>query len=120
MLIILKLDPAEEDHEKERISVEEANRPFPVPKDGITFESLIRNRDEVEYFKEFLNKKHNRGEGKGLEGEGGGRGFPLKTWGVLVGNLKCKLERRLFLCWLRPHLIPFGYYIDTSKKYELP
>ena len=119
-LIILKLDPAEDDHEKERISVEEANRPFPVPKDGITFESLIRNRDEVEYFKEFLNKKHNRGEGKGLEGEGGGRGFPLKTGGVLVGNLKCKLERRLFLCWLRPHLIPFGYYIDTSKKYELP
>ncbi|RMX53678.1 hypothetical protein pdam_00000335, partial [Pocillopora damicornis] len=55
------LDPAEDDHEKERISVEEANRPFPVPKDGITFESLIRNRDEVEYFKEFLNKKHNRG-----------------------------------------------------------
>ena len=70
-LIILKLDPAEDDHEKERISVEEANRPFPVPKDGITFESLIRNRDEVEYFKEFLNKKHNRGEGKGLEEEGG-------------------------------------------------
>lgn len=55
------LDAAEEDHEKERISVEEANRPFPVPKDGITFESVIKDREEVEHFKEFLNKKHNRG-----------------------------------------------------------
>ena len=44
--------------------MEEANRPAPVPKDGITFEALIRNRDEVEHFKEFLNKKHAKGEGK--------------------------------------------------------
>lgn len=41
--------------------MEEANRPLPVPKDGVTFESLIRNREEVEHFKEFLNKKHARG-----------------------------------------------------------
>ena len=47
--------------------MEEANRPAPVPKDGITFEALIRNRDEVEHFKEFLNKKHARGEGKCLK-----------------------------------------------------
>ena len=52
---------AEDEHEKERISVEEANSPFPVPKDGVTFEALIRNRDEVEHFKEFLNKKHAKG-----------------------------------------------------------
>ena len=44
--------------------MEEANRPVPVPKDGITFEELIKNRDEVEHFKEFLNKKHTRGEVK--------------------------------------------------------
>ena len=41
--------------------MEEANRPLPVPKDGFTFESLIRNRTEVEHFKEFLNKKHGKG-----------------------------------------------------------
>ena len=58
---LFQLGNAEEDHEKERISVEEANRPLPVPKDGVTFESLIRNREEVEHFKEFLNKKHARG-----------------------------------------------------------
>ena len=68
-LNIFKLDAGEDDQEKERISVEEANRPFPVPKDGFTFESLIRNRNEVEYFKEFLGKKHNRGEDK-TPGEG--------------------------------------------------
>ncbi|KAL9980558.1 hypothetical protein ACROYT_G009160 [Oculina patagonica] len=55
------LGNAEDDHEKERISIEEANRPPPVPKDGFTFETLIRNRNEVENFKEFLNKKHARG-----------------------------------------------------------
>lgn len=44
--------------------MEEANRPAPVPKDGITFEALIKNRDEVEHFKEFLNKKHAKGKGK--------------------------------------------------------
>ena len=60
----LKLGSSEDDHEKERISVEEANRPPPVPKDGFTFETLIRNRDEVEHFKEFLNKKHARGKGE--------------------------------------------------------
>ena len=47
--------------DKERISVDEANRPLPVPKDGFTFESLIRNRTEVELFKEFLSKKHTKG-----------------------------------------------------------
>ena len=56
-----QLDSAEDEQEKERISVEEANRPLPVPKDGFSFETLIRNRDEVEHFKEFLNKKHTRG-----------------------------------------------------------
>lgn len=41
--------------------MEEANSPLPVPKDGFAFEALIRNRDEVEHFKEFLNKKHAKG-----------------------------------------------------------
>ena len=41
--------------------MEEANSPLPVPKDGFTFETLIRDREEVEHFKGFLNKKHARG-----------------------------------------------------------
>lgn len=47
--------------EKEKISIDEANRPMPIPKDGFSFETLIRNRSEVEYFREFLSKKHTKG-----------------------------------------------------------
>ena len=61
LIFFFQFGNAEDEHEKERISVEEANSPFPVPKDGVTFEALIRNRDEVEHFKEFLNKKHAKG-----------------------------------------------------------
>ena len=42
--------------------MDEANRPMPVPKDGFTFETLVKSREEVEYFKEFLTKKHTRGK----------------------------------------------------------
>lgn len=51
----------EDEQDKERISVDEANRQIPIPKDGFTFETLIKSRDEVEYFKEFLSNKHTRG-----------------------------------------------------------
>ena len=57
-----QLDSVDDDQEKERISVEEANRPLSVPKDGFTFEALIKNREEVEHFKEFLGKKHAKGK----------------------------------------------------------
>ena len=36
---------------------------MPEPKDGFTFETLIKNREEVEHFKNFLTKKHGRGRG---------------------------------------------------------
>ena len=36
---------------------------MPEPKDGFTFETLIKNREEVEHFKNFLTKKHGRGKG---------------------------------------------------------
>ena len=42
--------------------MDEANRQIPIPKDGFTFETLIKSRDEVEYFKEFLSNKHTRGK----------------------------------------------------------
>ena len=115
-LIILKLDPAEEDHEKERISVEEANRPFPVPKDGITFESLIRNRDEVEYFKEFLNKKHNRGEGKGLEGEGGGEGVPTQDWGSACREFEMQTRKETISMLAEAPLDPLWLLHRYIKK----
>ncbi|XP_031550659.1 regulator of G-protein signaling 22-like [Actinia tenebrosa] len=54
-------DGIDEDIEKEKISIEEASRPMPVPKDGFSFETLIRNRNEVEHFREFLSKKHTKG-----------------------------------------------------------
>ncbi|XP_020903032.1 regulator of G-protein signaling 22, partial [Exaiptasia diaphana] len=56
-----ELDGTESDMEKEKISIDEANRPMPIPKDGFSFEMLIRNRKEVEFFREFLSKKHTKG-----------------------------------------------------------
>lgn len=55
------LGDTEDEQDKERISVDEANRAMPEPKDGFTFETLIKNREEVEHFKNFLTKKHGRG-----------------------------------------------------------
>ncbi|XP_032220371.2 uncharacterized protein LOC5519668 isoform X2 [Nematostella vectensis] len=51
----------DEDVDKDKITIEEANSPMPVPKDGFSFDVLIRSRKEIEYFKEFLNKKHTKG-----------------------------------------------------------
>ena len=50
-----------DDLERDTISIEEANHPMPLPKDGFTFDSLIRTREEVQHFKEFLTKKHGKG-----------------------------------------------------------
>lgn len=59
--LFLQHDGIDSDMEKEKISIEEANRPMPIPKDGFSFEILIRNRKEVEFFREFLSKKHSKG-----------------------------------------------------------
>lgn len=44
-----------------KYSIEEANQPFPVPHDGLSFESVIKDRDELEGFQKYLEKKDPKG-----------------------------------------------------------
>jgi len=50
----------EEDH-REKISVEEVNLPLPPAADGVTFESFIRSKSDLESFKQFLERTNNKG-----------------------------------------------------------
>ncbi|XP_028406218.1 regulator of G-protein signaling 22-like [Dendronephthya gigantea] len=44
-----------------KYSIEEANQPFPVPHDGISFENVIKDRSELEGFQKYLEKKDPKG-----------------------------------------------------------
>ena len=46
---------------REKISIEEMNSPLPVSSDGVTFDSFIRNKQDVDSFKEFLQRTNNKG-----------------------------------------------------------
>ena len=54
-------EDTEEEDSREKISIEEMNSPMPVASDGITFESFIRNKHDLETFKDFLERKNNKG-----------------------------------------------------------
>ena len=49
------------DDVREKISFEEMNSPLPVASDGVTFDSFIRNKQDVDSFKEFLQRTNNKG-----------------------------------------------------------
>ena len=53
----------EEDEEdpREKISIEELNLPLPAAADGVSFESFIRKKSDLESFKEFLDRTSNKG-----------------------------------------------------------
>lgn len=54
-------DDDEEDY-REKVTIEEMNSPLPAAADGVTFESFIRNKQDFETFKEFLERRNNKGE----------------------------------------------------------
>ena len=50
------------DHsERGKYSVEDANHPPPLPSDGVSFESVLKDRDELEGFQKYLEKKDPKG-----------------------------------------------------------
>lgn len=50
------------DHsERGKYSIEAANHPPPMPADGVSFESVLKDRDELEGFQKFLEKKDPKG-----------------------------------------------------------
>ena len=63
-LLQLKDKETEEEEEdcREKISLEEVNAPLPVAKDGVTFNSFIRNKADLEEFKEFLRSTNSKGK----------------------------------------------------------
>lgn len=50
-----------EKSEHGKYSIDEANHPLPSPQDGISFESIIKDRDELEGFQKYLEKKDPKG-----------------------------------------------------------
>ncbi|CAB4017228.1 Hypothetical predicted protein, partial [Paramuricea clavata] len=57
----LESDDGREHSERGKYSIEEANHPQPLSSDGVSFESLIKDRDELEGFQKYLEKKDPKG-----------------------------------------------------------
>jgi hypothetical protein len=57
----LESDDDREHSERGKYSIEEANHPQPLSSDGVSFESVIKDRDELEGFQKYLEKKDPKG-----------------------------------------------------------
>lgn len=55
------LKDQEEEENSDKISSNEIEEAVPVGKDTLTFDALIRNKTEMEYFQSFLEEKHQLG-----------------------------------------------------------
>ena len=56
-----EIEDEDDEDPREKISLEEVNLPLPSATDGITFETFIRNKHDLESFKEFLERTNNKG-----------------------------------------------------------
>jgi hypothetical protein len=57
----LESEDGREHSERGKYSIEDANHPQSLSSDGVSFESVIKDRDELEGFQKYLEKKDPKG-----------------------------------------------------------
>jgi hypothetical protein len=57
----LESEDGRDNSERGKYSIEDANHPRPSSSDGMSFENVIKDRDELEGFQKYLEKKDPKG-----------------------------------------------------------